>query len=56
MPHIAGQIFPNRRKKEIMVNVYYRLIKAGTWTIEQVPELWRADVQAKLDAEVKQKA
>ena len=35
-----------------MVNVYYRLVKAGTWKIEQVPELWRSDVQAKLDEEV----
>lgn len=34
-----------------MVNVYYRLVKMGTWTIEQVPSLWREDVQAKLDAE-----
>ena len=34
-----------------MVNVYYRLVKGGTWTIEQVPELWRADVQEKLDAD-----
>lgn len=52
MPIVAGQIFPHRRKKKIMVNVYYRLVKAGTWKIEQVPELWRADVQAKLDEEV----
>lgn len=34
-----------------MVNVYYRLVKGGTWTIDQVPTLWRADVQAKLDEE-----
>lgn len=34
-----------------MANVYYRLVKGGTWTIEQVPALWRAEVQAKLDSE-----
>lgn len=37
-----------------MVNVYYRLVKGGTWTIEQVPTLWRADVQAKLDADAQE--
>lgn len=44
--------FLHRRKRMIMVNVYYRLVKAGTWKIEQVPELWRTDVQAKLGEEV----
>lgn len=34
-----------------MVNVYYRLVKGGTWEIGQVPELWRDEVQAKLDAD-----
>lgn len=34
-----------------MVNVYYRLVKSGSWTIEQVPERYRADVQEKLDQE-----
>lgn len=34
-----------------MVNVYYRLVKMGTWTVEQVPALWRQGVQDKLDAE-----
>lgn len=32
-----------------MVNVYVNLIRNGKWTIERVPERWRADVQAKLE-------
>lgn len=32
-----------------MVKIYYRRIKAGTMTIEEVPERWRAAVQAMLD-------
>lgn len=34
-----------------MAQLYYTLIKKGTWTIEQVPEIWRADVQHKLDVD-----
>ena len=26
-------------------NVYYPLVKKGTWTIDQVPEKWRAEVE-----------
>ena len=32
-----------------MAQVYYNLIKKGLKTIEDVPEKWRADVQAMLD-------
>lgn len=34
-----------------MAEVYYRLIKAGRKTLEEVPENIRADVKALLDAE-----
>ena len=34
-----------------MVKIYYNRIKAGKWTIDKVPERWRADVQAMLDAD-----
>lgn len=34
-----------------MAKLYYTLIKAGTWKIEQVPSLWRAEVQKMLDAD-----
>ncbi len=34
-----------------MAKIYYRKIKAGEMTIEQVPERWRAAVQALLDAD-----
>lgn len=34
-----------------MAKVYYRLVKAGKRTIEQVPELWREQVQKLLDEE-----
>ena len=32
-----------------MVNVYVSLIKKGYRTIEQVPEVWRADVEKALE-------
>ena len=32
-----------------MAKIYYRKIKAGEMTIEQVPERWRTAVQALLD-------
>lgn len=34
-----------------MVKIYYRRIKDGIMTIEEVPERWRAAVQALLDAD-----
>lgn len=34
-----------------MAKIYYNRIKAGKWTLEDVPERWRDDVQAMLDAE-----
>ena len=34
-----------------MVGVYVSLIQKGYRTIEQVPEVWRADVQKKLNEE-----
>lgn len=34
-----------------MAKFYYKRIKAGKCTIEQVPELWREQVQKLLDAE-----
>lgn len=32
-----------------MAKIYYRRIKAGIMTIEEVPERWRAAVRAMLD-------
>ena len=34
-----------------MAKIYYNRIKAGKWIIEKVPERWRAEVQAMLDAD-----
>lgn len=34
-----------------MAKIYYRKIKAGEMTIDQVPERWREAVQALLDAD-----
>lgn len=34
-----------------MVKLYYNLIKKGLKTIDDVPDIWRADVQALLDAD-----
>lgn len=34
-----------------MAKVYYDLIHAGLRTIDQVPSLWKAQVQALLDAD-----
>lgn len=34
-----------------MANFYYGRIKRGKSTIENVPEKWRAEVQALIDAE-----
>lgn len=36
-----------------MVKLYVDLIKAGLWTIEKVPMIWRQDVQDMLDAQDK---
>ena len=33
-----------------MAKIYYNRIKAGIMTIDEVPERWRAKVQALLDA------
>jgi len=35
-----------------MVKFWYKRIKRGKATIEDVPELWRAQVQALLEADV----
>ena len=35
-----------------MVKFWYKRIKRGKATIENVPELWREQVQALLDADV----
>ena len=37
-----------------MAKVYYNLIKKGLKTIDDVPMVWRAEVQALLDAEAVQ--
>lgn len=34
-----------------MAKIYYRKIKAGQMTLENVPERWKDTVQAMLDAE-----
>ena len=34
-----------------MAKLYYKRIKAGVMTIDEVPERWRAQVQALLDAD-----
>lgn len=34
-----------------MADLYYRLVVEGKRTIEEVPERYREEVQAKLDAE-----
>lgn len=33
-----------------MAQIFYNLIKKGLRTIDDVPERWRADVQALIDA------
>ena len=35
-----------------MAKIYYRRIKEGIMTIEEVPKRWREEVQALLDGEV----
>ena len=34
-----------------MVKIYYRMIKSGRMTIDEVPTRWRASVQEMLDAD-----
>lgn len=34
-----------------MAKLYYKRIKAGVMTIDEVPERWRVQVQALLDAD-----
>lgn len=36
-----------------MAKIYYRLIKEGRYTIEQVPARWRKDVEKMLEADNK---
>lgn len=31
-----------------MIEIYYQLVKAGAYTLERVPEKWRAGVKARL--------
>lgn len=35
-----------------MIQLYYTLVKEGRRTIDQVPPRYRAEVQAKIDAEL----
>lgn len=35
-----------------MVELYLKKIREDDWTVEQVPTLWRAKVQAELDKSV----
>ena len=35
----------------MMAKIYYRKIKAGQMTIDEVPDRWKAAVQALLDAD-----
>ena len=35
-----------------MIELYYTLVKEGRRTIEQVPERYRVEVQAMIDAEL----
>lgn len=34
-----------------MAKLYYNLIKAGSWTIEKVPGLWKSQVEKLLAAD-----
>lgn len=34
-----------------MAKLYYNLIKAGSWTLEKVPSLWKAKVEELLAAD-----
>lgn len=34
-----------------MAKLYYNLIKAGSWTLEKVPSLWKAQVEELLAAD-----
>lgn len=34
-----------------MAIIYYKIIKSGDMSIEEVPDKWRAQVQVMLDAE-----
>ena len=34
-----------------MAKLYYTLVKAGTWEIEQVPSLWKTEVEKLLAAD-----
>lgn len=41
---------PSKTYSAMAQYVYYPLVKAGTWTIEQVPEKWRSEVQELIKA------
>lgn len=32
-----------------MAKIYYRLVKAGSWSIDNVPSLWRSQVEGMLE-------
>ena len=34
-----------------MAKIYYNLIHANLWTMENVPDRWKSDTQALLDAD-----
>ena len=34
-----------------MAKLYYNLIKAGSWTLEKVPSLWKSQVEKLLAAQ-----
>lgn len=34
-----------------MAKIYYNLIHANLWSMENVPERWKSDTQALLDAD-----
>lgn len=34
-----------------MAKIYYNRVKAGAWKLEEVPERWRDDVKAMLEAD-----
>lgn len=40
------------RRKRVVAKIYYRRIKEGIMTVDEVPARWREEVQALLDGEV----
>lgn len=39
-----------------MAKLYFNLIKAGSWRVEDVPGLWKAQVEEMLEADGKKAA